>query len=197
MTTTQSVGDRRAARREVLLDAAIDVVREKGPLVTMDDVADGCGISKPIVYRHFGDRDGLIEAMAQRFGGELVDVISSQRRRQPTGRDTVAATIDAYLAFIESETAMYRFLTAHVAGTRRATLAAVIAESIADGIDAVLRRGGHDPSAARPWAYGIVGMVELAGDWWVDSSQGVPPTMTRSELVEHLLELIRPERLTA
>jgi AcrR family transcriptional regulator len=181
----------------VLLDAAISVVRTKGPKITMDDVAEGCGISKPIVYRHFGDRDGLVEAMVERFGGELTAAISEERSRHAGRREVVGATIDSYLAFIESETSLYRFLTAQVAGARRLTLAGVIAESIAQDLETILTRQGDNPAAARPWAFGIVGMVELAGDWWLDSAVDGSPAMDRAELVDHLLGLIRPERLIA
>ena len=48
-----------------------------------------------------------------------------------------------------------------------------------------LRLAGRDPRAALPWAYGIVGLVHQAGDWWVDDQ-----TMTREALVDHLVSLL-------
>ena len=48
-----------------------------------------------------------------------------------------------------------------------------------------LRLAGRDPGAALPWAYGIVGLVHQAGDWWVDDQ-----TMTRDALVDDLVTLL-------
>src|SRR5690348_8052225 len=62
---------RRAARREELLAGAIKVIRRDGPLASMDAIAAEAGVTKPIVYRHFGDRDGLTQAVATQFAAEL------------------------------------------------------------------------------------------------------------------------------
>jgi hypothetical protein len=48
-----------------------------------------------------------------------------------------------------------------------------------------LRAIGADSGAAEPWAYGIVGMVHLAGDWWVNRR-----TMSREHLVGYLVSLL-------
>ena len=62
----------RAARREQLLDAAIDLIRTAGPEVAMDEIAAACGITKPVLYSHFGDKAGLGDAMAERFSAVLL-----------------------------------------------------------------------------------------------------------------------------
>src|SRR5262245_45100507 len=62
---------RREARREVLLDAAIEVIRERGPDPSMEDIARRAGITKPVVYRYFGDRAGLYRAVAERYCARL------------------------------------------------------------------------------------------------------------------------------
>lgn len=48
-----------------------------------------------------------------------------------------------------------------------------------------LRQLGADSGAAEPWAHGIVGMVHLAADWWVERR-----TMPRARLVEYLVALL-------
>jgi hypothetical protein len=48
-----------------------------------------------------------------------------------------------------------------------------------------LREAGRDSGAAVPWAYGIVGLVHQAGDWWVNDR-----TMSRETLVDHLVTLL-------
>src|SRR3954466_7199428 len=63
---------RRAARRVELLDAAVRAIRRDGPRVSMDAIGAEAGVTKPIVYRHFGDRVGLASALADQFGAALV-----------------------------------------------------------------------------------------------------------------------------
>jgi AcrR family transcriptional regulator len=59
-------------RREALLNAALAVITRDGPAASMDAMAAEAGITKPILYRHFGDRDGLIAAVANPFAPEHV-----------------------------------------------------------------------------------------------------------------------------
>src|SRR5437588_11522378 len=92
---------RHAAKRQQLLDAASAAVRREGPGASMDDIAREAGITKPIIYRAFGDRDGLTNAVADLFAGELRDVLQTAITQAPSDRGRVTAAIDAYLAFIE------------------------------------------------------------------------------------------------
>ena len=69
---------RHAAKRQQLLDSAIAVVRRDGPGASMQDIAREAGITKPIVYRAFGDREGLIQAIADRFADELAETLSAE-----------------------------------------------------------------------------------------------------------------------
>src|SRR5437870_2004883 len=62
----------RADRREALLTAAIGGIRKHGPSASMDALAAEAGITKPILYRHFGDRAGLVKAIAERFADSLM-----------------------------------------------------------------------------------------------------------------------------
>ena len=64
-------------------------------------------------------------------------------------------------------------------------LAAEIARSVAVVLGEELRRAGADSGAAEPWAWGIVGMVHLSGDWWVRNR-----TLSRDALVTYLVDLL-------
>ena len=84
----------REAKRARLLEAAITVVRREGPGVSMDEIAREAGVTKPIVYRTFGDREGLTQAVADRFASEiagaticgLATALSARRSRTPPRR---------------------------------------------------------------------------------------------------------------
>ncbi len=101
---------RRAARRVELLDAAVRAIRRGGPSVSMDVIAAEAGVTKPIVYRHFGDRVGLASALAEQFGAALVAELDEALTRNLPPDDLLRATIDAYLAFVERDPHLYNFL---------------------------------------------------------------------------------------
>ena len=183
---------RHAAKRQQLLDSAIAVVRRDGPGASMQDIAREAGITKPIVYRAFGDREGLIQAIADRFADELAETLSAEMDQPDRSyREAVAGTIGAYLAFIERDPAIVRFLVNRDLGSPDATAASTpqlirkVAGLVALSIGEQLRALGLDAGAAEPWAYAIVGAVHLAGDWWLEHK-----IMPREDLVEYLTKLV-------
>ena len=105
MATAIAIGDserlrRRERRRLELLDAADRVIRRGGIAFSMDEIASEAGITKPVLYRHFGDKEGLHEALTERYIGELKQALRpATRTDEPRAR--LAATIDAYLAYVE------------------------------------------------------------------------------------------------
>ena len=154
----------------------------------MEAMATEAGITKPILYRHFGDRAGLVAAVAERFADALSTELDAALRTNTGPRDVLVQTIDAYLAFVERDPSLYRFVVRGVA--------AGAADAIGDFMDQVgrrvavvvgeqLRAAGQDSGGAEPIAHGIVGMVHAAGDWWVERQ-----TMPRHRLVEYLTELL-------
>ncbi|HEY7875698.1 MAG TPA: TetR/AcrR family transcriptional regulator [Actinomycetota bacterium] len=182
---------RRAARRLELLDAADRVVRRDGPAASMDRIAAEAGIAKPILYRYFGDKGGLYQALAERYVSTMVEELRQSWARRDEPRALIAATIDSYLGFIEREQEAYRFLM-HRAVPERAEAQATVGEFIRQVANEValvlgeeLRRFGLDSGAAEPWAHGIVGMVHLAGDRWLEHR-----TMPRAALVDYLVTLL-------
>jgi AcrR family transcriptional regulator len=184
---SSAVALRQANRRQELLDAADRVVRRRGPAVSMGDIAAEAGITKPILYRHFGDKDGLYGALAERY----VDALTSEldRAATKTGRERLAARIDAYLAFIEREPDVYRFLLGAAQEPKTSALVAEFRRSLAAdcalATEQGLRRLGLAPELAEPWAHGVTGMVRAVGIWWLDN-----PAVSRSWLAEHLTTLL-------
>ena len=102
-------GDRDERRAE-LLDAAERAIRRVGPKASMDEIAAEAGITKPILYSHFGDKAGLIRALAGRVAGQLNRTVSQALTRSGEPREVVASTIEAFCTFIEKEPELYRFL---------------------------------------------------------------------------------------
>ena len=182
--------DRRAARRSQLLADAVEAIRETGPGATMEQLARRGGVTKPILYRHFRDREGLISAIADRFSTELLGEIERALHASAAPRELLETTVDAYLALIEREPSLYRFLLQQV-GSRGDGLAKLsplidtIARRVAVVVGEHLRAVGQDSGPAVPWAYGIVGLVHQAGDWWLDDR-----TLPRERLTAYLVALL-------
>ncbi|MCU1691485.1 MAG: TetR family transcriptional regulator, partial [Frankiales bacterium] len=177
-----------AARREELLAAAERSVAREGAAASMADIAAEAGITKPVLYRHFGDKGGVYAALAERVTGRLMDGLQAALDRGRTPEERVRLTVDAYLAMIESEPQLYRFLvhTAEAAPARGQVRSFLrrLADLLADGIAA--ETGLPVGSVrTRAWGHGIVGMVQAAGDWWLDERP-----CPRAELTEELTGLL-------
>ena len=182
---------RRAERRAGLLEAADRAVRRDGPLVSMSAIAAEAGVTKPILYKHFGDKGGLYRAIAESYVRTLMDRLRATLATSGSPRGRITATIEAYLEFVESEPQMYRFLMHRAVGEHPEAQETVarfvrdVAREVTVILRDELRRFGADTGGAEAWAHGIVGMVQLAGDWWLENR-----TMSRRRLVAYLDDLL-------
>src|SRR4051794_35692762 len=161
----------RDARRESLLAAADRVVQRDGASASMASIAAEAGITKPILYRHFGDKSGLYGALAERHTDRLLDALVDALTAGGSSRERVHRTIDTYLSVIEAEPQVYRFLVESeeavpAQGPVRGFLRR-LHEVLAAGISHELRMEPDDVRAGI-WAAAILGMVQAAGDRWLE-----------------------------
>jgi AcrR family transcriptional regulator len=198
MDTTQRTDQERSAdrRRRELLEAADRVVLRDGPQASMNAIAAEAGITKPILYRHFGDKSGLYAALAKRHTDALLNSLRAALDAPAARRERVEATLDTYLAAIEMRPQVYRFLM-HPAegspagdqgfdvGKHSIPLLRQMGEELAQVIEDRLDLGPDGQRLARVWGHGIVGMMHAAGDWWL----GERPC-SRAELVRSLADLL-------
>ena len=190
MVDGETVRIRREARREELLAAAIEVIRSVGAGATMEEMATAGGISKPILYRHFHDRDGLVAAISEQAMAQLAAILDERMGdRNITGRDGVRATVDAFFEYIDRDTSLYHFVVDNdMRHGGQGTLA--FTEQNAEHVAALLRDGlvaaGRDPAPADAWARGIVGLVHRAATWWLADRERLP----RQEVVDQLVDLV-------
>jgi AcrR family transcriptional regulator len=203
----------RARRREELLDAADRAVRRHGHDVSMDAIATEAGITKPVLYRHFTDREGLLAAMASRHAQRLVVELRTALAAQEHPRERIRTTMDTYLGFLERDPELHRFAT-RVAPLPRdpevtgappepasgedhgrglpVVVAAMddalgaVCDQVIDAVRRELTGAGLDPTPACTWGEGMVGMVQLVGSRWIDDEDGPD----RPELVRRLTDLL-------
>ncbi|MFF4603348.1 TetR family transcriptional regulator [Streptomyces sp. NPDC001339] len=189
----QSAAERR--RRE-LLEAAERIVLRDGPDASMNAIAAEAGITKPILYRHFGDKGGLYRALAVRHTDALLANLRTALDAPVLRRERVEATLDAYLLAIETRPQVYRFLmhpseednpseSGFDVGRHSAPLLRRLGEELAEVITDRLDLGAGAELRARVWGHGIVGMMHGAGDWWLRERP-----CARKELVEQLTDLL-------
>jgi AcrR family transcriptional regulator len=177
----------REERRRQLLDAAVEAIRTIGPGASMEQLAAQGGVTKPILYRHFGDREGLGRAIGEHYATVLLGRLAEPLEATEP-RELLRRTVDAYLEFLEDEPQLYTFLTS--GGARpdvqdAGAIVEAVARLVATRIGDQLRALGLDAGGAEPYAFGVVGMVHQAGDWWIRNR-----TMSREALTSYLTRLL-------
>ncbi|KPC78129.1 MULTISPECIES: TetR family transcriptional regulator [Streptomyces] len=200
METTRGAERQRTAaerRRRELLEAADRVVLRDGPQASMNAIAAEAGITKPILYRHFGDKGGLYRALAKRHTDALLSALRAALDAPSERRERVEATLDTYLAAIEASPQVYRFLMhpsddsapspeqGFDVGRHSAPLLRRLGEELGKVIAERVDLGPESEQMARIWGHGIVGMMHAAGDWWL----GDRPC-SREQLVRSLADLL-------
>lgn len=179
-----AIEQRRQARREELLEAALRALALAGPGVSMEAIAAEAGVTKPILYRHFGDQAGLAGALAQRYLAELNAELASHA--QPNLRAQTAAQLDAGLRVVERHPGLYEYITLergfeHAAAEHGGPLNA----GFEDFVGAVLENAGLDVAAAGPWAHGMAGMFHSSTLWWIRTRE-----LPREQFVDYIVRLL-------
>ena len=158
-----------ARRRKQLLDVALRVFAERGFHPTsMNDLAEAAGVTKPVLYQHFGSKRELYLELLEDVGGRLKDEIEKATSEATTPREQVERGFTAYFHFVAEHQAAFQVLFG--GGTRRDEEFAdavrrvehTIAKVVADLIDADL-----DDDHRMVVAHGIVGMAEGAVREWL------------------------------
>ena len=179
---------RRLAQRAHLIESAIIVIQREGPGASMDQMAAQAGVTKPILYRHFSDRAGLVAAIAEFAFSQVSEALEAALYADATPRELVASTIDTYLVFIESDPDVYRFLVQRSVSETGVSINDYIwrtSRQVAVVLGEALRAAGLDSGPAEAWAFAIVGMVHASGDWWLERGP-----MPRARLTEYLTRLV-------
>jgi AcrR family transcriptional regulator len=185
------VVDRAVDRRTALLEAADRVVQREGSAASMNLIAAEAGITKPILYRHFGDKSGLYRALAARHIDELLERLRTALLTRGGLAARTRATVDAYLTAIEENPQIYRFLIQRAAVEEPDVRGEVegfvrrFGDELAVGIGNEPSLSGIGQTRATIWAQSIAGMVQAAGDWWLDH-----PEVPRGTVVDELTALL-------
>lgn len=175
-------------RREQLLDVGRALFAEKGfDGTSIEEIAAKAGVSKPVVYEHFGGKEGIYAVVVDREVRRLLARITdSLHGNHP--RVLLEQAADALLEYVEKETDGFRILVrdspvASSTGTF-ATLISDIATQVEHVLAAQFKTRGYDPKLASVYSQALVGMVALTGQWWLDARKP-----KREDVSAHLVNL--------
>jgi Transcriptional regulator len=193
----------RAVRAEQLLDVADRLFAERGfHAASMDELARRAGVSKPVIYDHFGSKEQLFATCVRRTGEMLADRVARAVREESDPRARLRAGSIAYFRFLQDQLQAWivPFGDEEAGDARFAAEASRIRRRQSDlMIRLMVESAGTAPShdgraRLEAMTLAIAGAYESLSLWWYEHPE-VPP----EELADWLLDLIWPglERLIA
>jgi AcrR family transcriptional regulator len=173
----------------MLIDAAMEAIRTRGPDVSLDEMAAVAGVSKPSFYRDLGDKQGVADAIAVEIGDRLqkqvVDELLGGRQVDVAG--LVTAFIEAIVDLIDTEPELYAFLVRSIRASDRGfldnALVGAVHERTAMLVGFVAPK--LDPAELHLLTDAVFGLVFGAVESWQANR-----TVTKERLVDRLSVVI-------
>jgi AcrR family transcriptional regulator len=175
-------------RREQLLDVGRRLFAERGfEGTSIEEIAAKAGVSKPVVYEHFGGKEGLYAVVVDREVDRLLTMATTLLDGGDTMPKFQAAAVKL-LKYIEDNADGFRILVRDSppgSGTGTfGTLLSDIAGQVEYIVGDFLSTRGQDPKLAPMYAQMLVGMVAFTGQWWLDARK---PQL--EDVAAHLINL--------
>lgn len=175
-------------RREQLVEIGRTLFAERGyDATSIEEIAQRAQVSKPVVYEHFGGKEGLYAVVVDREMSMLLEMITSSLT-QNRSRVRLEQVALALLAYIEERTDGFRILVrdqpASSGDGRYSSLLNEAVNQVAHILAGDFGRRGLDTSVAPLYAQALVGMVSTTATWWLD--ERTPP---KEVVAEHLVNL--------
>jgi AcrR family transcriptional regulator len=175
-------------RREQLLVVGRSLFAEKGyDATSIEEIASRAGVSKPVVYEHFGGKEGLYAVVVDR---EMSDLLNRLTDALASGhpRVLVEQAALALLTYIEEETDGFRILSRESPVASSSGTFSSLLNDIASQVEHIMAREfgtrGMSTTLAPMYAQMLVGMVALTGQWWLEERKP-----KREDVVAHLVNL--------
>ncbi len=176
-------------RREQLLEVARETFGERGYEATsIEEVAARAEVSKPVVYEHFGGKDGLYAGVVDREMRLLLERFESALSSGGSPRALLERAALVLLDYIEEDTDGFRVLTRDSPGTGTTGAFSSLIGEVARRVEHILSRQfadrDHDTRLAGLYSQALVGMVALVGQWWLETR-----SLSKEEVAAHLVNL--------
>jgi AcrR family transcriptional regulator len=175
-------------RRQQLLTVARELFAEKGfDGASIEEIAHRAGVSKPVVYEHFGGKEGIYAVVVDRETQQLLDrMVSTLHGGHP--RVMLEQAAIALLSYVEDSHDGFRILVRDSPVASSTGTFSTVLNDIASQVEHILAQQftarGYDDNLAALYAQALVGMVALTGQWWLDARKP-----KRDEVAAHLVNL--------
>lgn len=181
--------EHKIARREELIEGTIKAIRARGHEIGMDEIAAEIGVSKTVLYRYFTDKNDLTTATMMRYiETVLAPRIYSAVSEDLDEYDLTRVAITTYVETVAEDPEVYLYIMSNSSSANRDVVAdseRMIAELVSAVLGERLRLLEMDSGGSVPWAYGIVGAIQLATHWWISNK-----SMTAEDLVDYLTMMV-------
>jgi AcrR family transcriptional regulator len=185
----------RAEREQQTLEVARILFAERGfAAVTMDDVAAEVGVTKPLLYNYFGNKERLYLACMEPAAEALVETVAAAVERAETPGAALRAGVHAFFIFVDADRAAWRVLfdetlpagaePARRAAEQRERLAALVAAAELDRLPPERRAASRIEIEALATA--MLGAAEALARWWLRTE--AMPAADAAELLVRTLE---------
>jgi AcrR family transcriptional regulator len=176
-------------RREQLLDVGRHLFAERGYEGTsVEEIASKASVSKPVVYEHFGGKEGLYAVVVDREIQTLLESITGKLASGGKSREMLEQAALALLDYIETSTDGFRILVRDSPVAQSTGGFASLISDVASQVEHILgdefRRRGLDPKVAPLYAQMLVGMVALTGQFWLENRKP-----KKADVAAHLVNL--------
>ena len=173
-------------RRSQLIDIARGVFAKRGyEAASVEEIAAKAKVSKPIVYEHFGGKEGLYAVLVDREMDQVVTLIS-RAIGSGTPRERVERATLAFLTYVRDQpdgfVVLSRDAPMTLARGGMSSLLNDVAERVADVFTSTFKKAGYDPKTAPIYAHALVGMVAFVGQWWTETAKPPPAEAVASHV---------------
>ena len=175
-----------AARRAQLIEVGRAVFAENGYEATaVEEIASRARVSKPIVYEHFGGKEGLYAVVVDR---EVEHIVARIVEAVSTGspRERLEQAVLAFLSYVKERPEGFAVLLRDAPPSKRSGQMPALMYDLADRIGGIFteqfRKAGYEAKAAPIYAHALVGMVAFVGQWWTEAPRPLPGEAVASHL---------------
>ena len=178
-----------AERRDQLIGVARLCFAEKGlDGTSIEEIAARAGVSKPIIYEHFGGKEGLYAVVVDREVTTLLRALREALTDPTAGsRRLLELGSLALLDYIEACPEGFQIImrdSSEVGGSGFASILNDVIVRIEGVLIPRFAVRGFDPKAVPLIAQALAGLVAMTAQWWLDN-----PEFTKNEVASHLVNL--------
>jgi len=167
----------RRERRAQLLESALEVFVEQGYHAdARADIAEGAGVSKPVLYQHFPGKLDLYLALLDASCDTIIDNCRAALESTHDNKQRVAATMDAFFEYVAGDTGAFRLVFESDLTNEPAVREQV--ERVTTECAAMIAHVIHDDTglpgpASRLLAVSLVGMAQVSARFWLSEAGGI------------------------